>query len=216
MSEPDPQVAVATAASRRRGRRVALAALVLGLLALVLVPAHRPLLIGYARLFRVNDPAPSGALVVLLGQWTVRPLRAAELYRQGLAPVVLHGTTKPVPYADLCESALTHEVLLRAGVPAEAIRVLPGEIESTQEEALRVRDYLRAHPARRITVITHAFHTARARWIFRKVLRDTGVDVRMAAAPDPRFDESNWYRTGIGRSCYLSEAVKVLVYRLKY
>ena len=47
---------------------------------------------------------------------------------------------------------------------------------------------------KRITVVTTAFHTARARWIFRKVFRGQGIDVRMAAATDPAFDETNWYR----------------------
>jgi hypothetical protein len=38
----------------------------------------------------------------------------------------------------------------------------------------------------------------------------------MAAAPDPRFDETDWYTTEIGRACYLSEMFKVLYYRLAY
>lgn len=213
----DPTGPAPGAPRRRRSLRwsVRLGA-VAGLMALVLALSYRPLLVGYARLFRVHDPAPSGAIVVLQGQWTVRPVTAAGLYRAGLAPVVLMGATDPVPYPDLCESALNRRVLIRAGVPPGAIRVLPGPVTSTSDEALRVRDYLRTHPMRRITVVTTAFHAARARWIFRRVLRGMGVEVRVAAARDPRFDESDWYRSALGRSCYLSEAPKVLYYRLRY
>src|SRR5207253_1580420 len=110
---------------RHRLRRALRAGLVLGLLVLVLGLWHRPLLVGFAYRFRVHDPAPSEVLVVLLGQWTVRPVLAAELYRQGLAPTILLGTTDPIPFPDLNESALTCRALIRGGVPAAAIQTLP-------------------------------------------------------------------------------------------
>jgi uncharacterized SAM-binding protein YcdF (DUF218 family) len=183
---------------------------------LVLWFTHRPLLVGYALLFRVHDPAPSDALVVLLGQWAIRPVTAAELYRQRYASLILVCEADNTRNPDFNDSALTRAVLIRSGVPAQAIQVLRGVIGSTQEEALRVRDYARSHSLRRITVVTSAFHTARARWIFRKALQGTGIEVRMAAARDVRFDESNWYTREIGRACYLSEPVKTIYYRLVY
>jgi uncharacterized SAM-binding protein YcdF (DUF218 family) len=188
-----------------------------GLVGLVLIATHRPLLAGFAHLFRVDDPpVPSEALVVLLGGMDHRPLKAAGLYRRGLAPTVLLGESAPIPFPDLSETALNRQVLLRGGVPAGAIRVLPGEVTSTRDEALRVRDYARGRAVRRITVVTTAFHTARARWIFRKVLRGSGVEVRMAAAADPKFDESNWYTNDEGLTTYLNETVKQVYYRLAY
>ena len=71
-----------------------------------------------------------------------------------------------------------------------------------------MRDYVRTHPVRRITVVTTAFHTARARWIFRKALRGTGVEVHMAAARDPSFDESNWYTKDEGLVAYFQETLQ--------
>jgi uncharacterized SAM-binding protein YcdF (DUF218 family) len=200
---------------RRRLRRLLRWGLVFGLLGLVLCLAHRQLLVGFASRFRVHDPAPSDALVVLLGQWTVRPASAAELYRRGLSPLILLGTDEAADPED-SETALTRTVLIRCGVPDQAIHVLPGVIQSTQEEAIRVREYAHTHPLRRITVVTNAFHTARARWIFRKALRGMNIDVRMAAAPDLRFDESNWYTREIGRRSYVSELMKTIYYRLAY
>jgi uncharacterized SAM-binding protein YcdF (DUF218 family) len=201
--------------ARRSGLRVTLAAFVLGLSIAVLAAAQRPLLVGFARLFRVDDPAPADAIVLLMGGWFTRPLRAAELYRDGLAPTVLLSATEPIPYPDLCESALNRKVLIHAGVPSDRIAILPRETTSTREEALQVRDYVSGRPIRRVIVVTTAFHTARARWIFRKVLRGTGVEVRTAAAEDPRFNESNWY-TNRGLLVYLQEAPKRLFYQLVY
>jgi uncharacterized SAM-binding protein YcdF (DUF218 family) len=177
---------------------------------------HRPLLVGFAWLFRIHDPVPSDALVVLLGQWAVRPVTGADLYRRGFAPLILLCEADPEVDPDFNDSALTRAVLIRSGVPAEAIRILPGAIESTREEAFHVRDYARSHRLRRITVVTSAFHTARARWVFRRALRGTDIDVRMAAARDPRFDESNWYLREVGRACYFSELMKTIYYRLAY
>jgi uncharacterized SAM-binding protein YcdF (DUF218 family) len=202
---------------RRRLRRAIRGGLLVGLVGLVLVLTHRPLLVGFAYLFRVDDPpAPSDALVVLLGGMNHRPMKAAELYRRGLAPTVLLGTSAPIPFLDLSEAALNRQVLLRGGVPAGAIRMLPGEVTSTRDEALRVRDYARSRGVRRITVVTTGFHTARARWIFRKVLRGSGVEVRLAAAADPRFDESNWYTNDEGLTTYVNETAKRVYYWLAY
>ena len=68
-----------------------------------------------------------------------------------------------------------------------------------------------------ITVVTTSFHTARARWIFRKVFRDKGADIPLAAATAPTFDEGqNWYRRDESLLLYFAETVKTLVYRLIY
>lgn len=195
---------------RRRRRGV-----LIGLAILSVILAHRPLLVGFARLFRVDNPAQADAIVLLMGGWQCRPLRAAELYRDGLAPTILLCATEPIPYPDLCDSALNRKVLIHAGVPEDRVHVLPRIVTSTRDEALQVRDYLREHPARRIIVVTTAFHTARAGWIFRKILRGTGIDVRTAAADDPRFNESNWY-TNRGLLYYLQEAPKRIFYELVY
>jgi uncharacterized SAM-binding protein YcdF (DUF218 family) len=179
---------------------------------LLLLLTSEPFLTWFAYRFRAEDPpAASDAIVFLLGALDRSP-KAADLYRRGLAPVVLM-----CPTDDAWDEAERHRRILReSGVPAEAIRILPGEVaRSTHDEALRVRDYLRAHPARTITVVTSAYHTARARWTFRRVLRGTGVEVRMAAS-EPPFDESDWFRHDEGIRRYLAEAVKTIYYRAAY
>ncbi len=190
----------------------------LGLLLLgtnVLMLAHEPLLTGLAYRFRAQDPpAPSDAIVVLLGSYADRSARAAELYREGLAPIILIGQAQAVRYD---ETEYNRRSLMDAEVPASAIRILPGGVvENTHDEALRVRDYLRTHPARRITVVTTAYHTARARWTFRRVLRGSGVDIRVTASEDRRFSESDWYTSDDGIKIYFWEAVANPYYRVTY
>jgi uncharacterized SAM-binding protein YcdF (DUF218 family) len=108
------------------------------------------------------------------------------------------------------------KVLVQGGVPPESIRVLPGFATSTRDEARFVHDYAREHPLRRVTVVTTAFHTARARWIFRKELRGMGIDVRTAAVRHPDYDESDWYTKDESLATYFTEAIKTIFYRLVY
>ena len=200
-----------------RWKRLARGVGVAGVLSVAMVVAHRPLLGGFAALFRVDDSAPSDAIVVW-NEDESEPLdKAAELYKRGWAPVLLlaRGLPSPIEPVESCERS-RKELVQRLGVPAGAVVVVPGVAGNLHEAAQRVNEYLGRHPSRRITVVSAAQRTARARWVFRRVLKGSGVDVRAAAAANQRFDESNWYKTGIGRACYLSETVKVLYYYLVY
>jgi uncharacterized SAM-binding protein YcdF (DUF218 family) len=185
------------------------------IVATVLAMTYRSVLVGFADCFRIDDPAPADALVLLLGNPDIRPARAAELYRQGMAPLILLPAAASRPDTRF-ETETDYQALIREGVPAQAIRALPGAAASTHDEAVHVRDYVRTHPVRRITLVTSSFHTARARWIFRKLLRGAKVEVCVAAAPTKRFSERDWYRSDEGRRAYLGEALKTLYYRLAY
>src|SRR5205085_677321 len=106
---------------RRRLVRVGLVVVVVAFLAI----AHKTLLTSYARLFRVDDPAPSDAIVVLLGGSDHRPLRALELYRERVAPLILIGLSSTDKTTAWRETHSTIEELVRGGVPRPAIQVLP-------------------------------------------------------------------------------------------
>jgi uncharacterized SAM-binding protein YcdF (DUF218 family) len=202
----------------RRLRRWCLRLGMLGVVALVLVVFHRPMLVHFACLFRVNDPVPSDALVLLLGGYDYRTPAVAALYRHGLAPLVLLAESGEVVELGVNETKITRRSLVRLRVPKEAIHVLPGPVvHSTHDEALRLRDYAKAHPElRRITVVTASFHTARARWIFKRVLKGTGIEVHTAAVPWRAVDEANWYMTEHGLLTYFIESFKTIYYRIVY
>ena len=173
--------------------------------ALLVVFVHPAFLTLFAFQFRVNDPAPSDALVLLLGGDRDRPHKTAELYRNGMGSVVLVGADPDL--------RLNRDALIDKGVAAADILSL-GPTIGTREEAWRVRSYVNKHPEiRKITIVTTAFHTARACWIFRRALRGTGVEIHAAASNDPRFDETDWFTTVDGVQAYSQEIFK-LVYAL--
>ncbi len=197
---------------RRALGRLMMIAVVLG----GLVLAHRPLLVGFARGFRVDEPVASDAIVLLLGGADHRAPKAAELFRQQLAPRILLARSRPSSTPELSETEACRKVLLNRGVPAEAIELLDGIATSTFSEARLVRDYAQVHRLKNILVVTTAFHTARSRWVFQKVLRRTGVNIHLAAADDTVFTEDNWYTRDEGLLAYFNEFIKTIYYRLVY
>jgi uncharacterized SAM-binding protein YcdF (DUF218 family) len=217
MNEPRPPSETPPAAKTSKIGGYRRRSIIVGVIivTILIIFAHAPLLTGFAYCFRSQDPlAPSDAIVVLLGSYADRSTKAAALYQQDLAPIVLIGQTETVNFD---ETRFNFETLTQVGVPASAIRILPGDIVmSTHDEALRVRDYVMANSVRRITVVTTAYHSARARWIFRRVLDDLGVDVRVAASEDLRFNEADWYANDDGRMIYLWELFANIYYRISY
>jgi uncharacterized SAM-binding protein YcdF (DUF218 family) len=176
---------------------------------------HAPLLTGYARLFRVDDPAPGDAIVVLLGGLGHRPQHAAALYRRGLAPRVLLATLEDGIWP-FDETRETVRALVEAGVPRDAITVLPRRCESTRDEAVAMRAEARRSGMRGITVVTSAFHTRRARWIFRRVFDGDPVAIHMAAVEGTRINETNWWHSDEGLITYVDETLKSVYYRLRH
>ncbi len=201
--------------TRRWKQRLIRLGIAFGVLS-ILVLVHQPLLAKFAGLFRVDNPAPSDAIMILLGGPEHRPDRAAELYRLNLAPLVLIGTASVDPLKLWKETEVSVEQLVRLGVPRTAIRVLPGMVTSTREEAQKLAEYAINHPLKRVTVVTTSFHTARALWILRRELKGTGIEIRMAAASHADYEENNWYRTDEGLVAYFTESLKTVYYRLRY
>lgn len=183
---------------------------------LIAYAVHGPVLAAYARWFRIDDPRASDAIVLLLGGISHRPEKAAELYRAGIAPGIVLGTSERDDPLDPDESERTTELLTKFGVPRSAIRILPGEVTSTRDEALLVRHEAAVRGWKSITVVTTAFHTRRAYWIFRKVINDPGVAIHMAAARHPKYEENVWYRTDEGLVLYFGETLRLIYYWLRY
>jgi hypothetical protein len=110
------------------------------LIAVICWIEHSPVLRESAALWMVSDPlVHADAIVVLGGGVDQRPFLAAHLYREGLAnkSLVADVTLRPIeklgkipPHADL-----NREVLLRLGMPQEAIMGFGTNVSSTLDES---------------------------------------------------------------------------------
>jgi uncharacterized SAM-binding protein YcdF (DUF218 family) len=174
-----------------------------------------------ARFLDVSEPpAPADCVYVLGGGLDSRPFAAAAVYKAGLARRVVIPTVRPDADAldglGPAESDVTRRVLLARGVPAEAIVQLPGEVNSTADEARCLARYLEDHPGWTVAVVTTDFHTRRTRWIFRRTLGDRVAGLRLVGVPHERFGPDDWWRHEYGVMTYLDEYGKLAYYLARY
>ncbi|HLG98219.1 MAG TPA: YdcF family protein [Bryobacteraceae bacterium] len=176
-----------------------------------------------ARFLVVRDSLSRSDLIYLLnGDPNLRPFYAAKLYQQDLAPLVIIARAGDSPMVKLGLYPNTTDmciaVLKRLGVPQASIVELktPNGVASTFDEAQALRNYVREHHTRHVIVVTSAFHTRRARWILRRVLRGEPVRVSMAPIDDPKYSASNWWTREDGQVACQDEYVKLFWYFLRY
>lgn len=142
------------------------------------------------RLLVVDDPQPSDAIIVLAGETSVRPARAVELLRQGMAPrLFLDAEAGEVLYGQpLTELASRYAQSLPE---KDRIAVCPITGFSTFAESDDVNRCLQTVGAHRVLIVTSASHSGRALRIFR--LRLPQYQFSAAAAQDPTHFGLRWW-----------------------
>ena len=166
------------------------------------------------------------ALVVLAGSsaYVERTARAAELYREGRAPVVLLTNDGQLSgWSNESQNNPTfveraRRELVRGGVPAERIEVLPRRVGSTHDEAVLLREYAGERHLRSLLVVTSGYHSRRALWTFRRAFEGSGVEVGVSKVepglqtPTP----GTWWFSPRGWQSVAGEYVKMVYYRVSY
>ena len=143
-----------------------------------------------ARFLVVDAPEKSDAIVVLAGEANVRPARALELLRQGVAPRVF----LDVKARDLIYDQPLVEIARKYanGLPeANQISVCPITGYSTDAEAEDVGRCLHSLDAHRVLIVTSEFHTRRSLLIFRR--RMPQYQISVAAARNPEQFGAAWW-----------------------
>jgi len=151
-----------------------------------------------ARFLVVDEPGTSDVIVVLAWETKVRPARALELLRQGVAPrAFLDVQTRDVIYdqhlIDLARKYVN-------GLPeANRVSVCPVVGFSTNAEASDVSRCLQPLDAHRVLIVTSDFHTRRALLIFRHRLPQYQFSVAAARGPvtfgDAWWTNREWAKT---------------------
>jgi uncharacterized SAM-binding protein YcdF (DUF218 family) len=149
----------------------------------------------------VEDPLQhADAIAVLSGSMPFRAIEAAEIFRQGLAPEVW--LTRPSGPTDLMarlgleytnEETYNAEVLIKLGVPADAIHVLPDPILNTENEVRLIANTLRHDGKHRVIIVTSPPHTRRVRALWRKLI-GTGPKAIVRRAEKEPYDAAHWWR----------------------
>jgi uncharacterized SAM-binding protein YcdF (DUF218 family) len=197
------------------------AALVMAGLAGVAWVARAPLLQGAADLWIVSDPiTPADVAVVLGGGVDVRPFAAAELYQKRLVKKILVsqvGDGRAVAIgAEPGHTEVNRQVLLKLGVPADAIETFGSSNKNTKEEAVALLEWTERHASRAVIIPVGSFEARRVRWAFRHEFTGQPVRIEISAFDSPENLRANWWTNDLGILSFQNEILKFIYYRLKY
>jgi uncharacterized SAM-binding protein YcdF (DUF218 family) len=137
-----------------------------------------------------------------------RATRAAELFREGKAPLVVASGRRLRPNAGIAE--LMEHDLVERGVPKDKIVRFAHDADSTQEEAEALAKLARTRKWRKVIVVTSNYHTRRARYIFRRVFPQD-IEIRVASAHDANFDPGHWWENRAATKRLMREFAGMLV-----
>ncbi len=186
--------------------------LLVGMVA-VLYAGRGPLLRFAGESWVVDEPATQSDALIVLGDDNYaadRAFHAADLYRAGVAPVVVASgrmLRRNVSLADI----MAHD-LESFGVPDAAIVKLGSRALNTREEAMEAARLVERRKWKRVVVVTSNYHARRARFIYGRVL-PSGVSCRVSGARDSEFDVAQWWQTRQGQKLFMTELVGYLVAR---
>jgi len=162
-----------------------------------------------------DETVYADAIVVIGGDHKpARIERAVELYRQGYAPLIIISAGTAVREGNdwMLEAAVMHKQALALGMPEEAL-VLEDHSLSTIQNARYTRQICEACDIDSILLVTSAYHSARARLVFRDVM---GLEISVSAQPASRghhpllwwwhpdqvyvvlYEYKNWIQYGLG------------------
>ena len=143
-----------------------------------------------ARFLVVDEPVISDVIVVLAGETNVRPARALELLRQGMAPRVFLDVQPRDLIYDQQLTEIAQKYVNRIG-EANRVSLCPIVGLSTLAEADDVGRCLQSLGAHRVLIVTSDSHTRRSLMIFRHRLPQYQFNVSAARNPG-QFGEAWW------------------------
>lgn len=160
-------------------------------------------LLGFLNLGRwliVEEPLQkASAIAVLSGRMPSRALEAAHVYKQGYAARVwLTYSREPgdtlaklsIPYVG--EDSYDKQILMKEGVPENAIQVLEPPIVNTADELKTIGEELRKEKQGKVIIITSKVHTRRVRALWNRLSSRDGMAVIHGVSDDP-FDSARWW-----------------------
>ena len=196
------------------------------LIVCVLYFAHPPILREFASRLFVEDPLESAsAIIVLSGGIPYRPLGAAQLYPAGWAPRVVltrarlskrDYALKAVGLGYPEKHEISRQILVKLGVPNEAISVIGGEIHSTVTEAQEVLRELAPAEGTKLIVVTSRPHTRRSRLIWNHVANGQVKPIIRAPKEDPTFVVEGWRKKHSGIETVAHECMGLINWRLEF
>ena len=166
-------------------------------------------------------PVHADAMVLLMGSFPDRVLQAVDLYKKGIAGRLIIVEESMGPFSKLesrgaeiiSNSEQARNSCVALGIPADSIKVLPGEARDTKTEAIVVRNYLEGNAAiDTLLLVSSPPHMRRASMIFKAAFRDAEYPVYIGCSPSAysNFNAGRWWRRKEDVQEVLTEFGKIL------
>lgn len=159
----------------------------------------------------VEDPLEKADVLIVLSDdnfYADRATRAAELFREGKATVVVASGRRLRPGAGIAE--LMEHDLIERGVPKDKILRFAQDGDNTREEAEALAKLAKTKKWRKAIVVTSNYHTRRARYVFRHVFPQD-IEISVASARDGDFDPENWWEKRQSTKLFMREITGMVV-----
>ena len=160
----------------------------------VLYFARGPILRFVGESWIVEDSLERADAIIVLSDdnfYADRAAHAADLYRHGMAPIVVASGRRLRPYAGIAE--LMEHDLIERGVPKDKIVRVSHNAGNTREEAQALAQQALERKWHSVIVVTSNYHTRRARYIFLHVFPSQTL-VRISGSHDGDFDPEHWWQ----------------------
>jgi len=166
-----------------------------------------------------DQPEAADVVAIFGGSPEERPIAAAAYYRQGLVKriVISNSHVTEIQRRGVVppESVQTRMVLMKLGVPEEAIAFFGEDLASTYDEALALKLWAKQEKVQSIIAPTEIFTTRRASWVLRHVLGPE-VKIIVPALEPSQYGADSWWRNHVGIVDFQNEVLKYVFYRLTY
>lgn len=136
----------------------------------------------------VADPITRvDAVVVLSGDDGDRLALAIEMHERGLAPsLVITDTTRQA-------NRLLIQEAVAGGFPEDEIYVTDMQVGSTVDEAKAVRSFAQSRGWDSLMIVTDPYHSFRTRFIFRRELRNSNIEIFIRPVIGHWFRSPSWF-----------------------
>jgi uncharacterized SAM-binding protein YcdF (DUF218 family) len=172
-------------------------------------------------LVKRDEPVNADAMVILMGSIADRILHAVDLFQNRVADKVIIVEGGMGAFRELIERGAdiisgTEQIrnaIVDLGITTESIIILPGNAQSTQDEALIIREYLSDKPGiDTLLLVSSKHHTRRAYMIFKDTFRNSQKHIYIFCSPSPYtdFNPNEWWKSKDGIETVLLEYLKLI------
>jgi uncharacterized SAM-binding protein YcdF (DUF218 family) len=176
--------------------------LILILASLSIFIYRQPILIFLGNYLIYEDPLQNAdAIAVLNGGFPHRLLEAIDLYQAGHAPLIIVSRgTELIGYQYVRQLGIdvpeepeySKMVILKKGLPEEALIILENRIDSTEQELKQLYQFLTERKMDRVILVSSKYHTRRVMKYFNRIAGDPMICIVRPSKYDP-YNPGHWW-----------------------